>query len=56
MCLPVDRVIDEMQIQNHLTKRQVDSLLHFEVSTAIYRKWSRYLENRDFVKHVIINL
>ncbi|XP_061195480.1 helicase ARIP4-like isoform X1 [Saccostrea echinata] len=25
-----NRVIDEMQIQNHLTRRQVDNLLHFE--------------------------
>nr|XP_022335587.1 helicase ARIP4-like [Crassostrea virginica] len=35
-----NRVIDEMQIQNHLTKRQVDSLLHFEDKDPEYLDFS----------------
>uniref|UniRef100_A0A8W8LLK2 Helicase C-terminal domain-containing protein n=1 Tax=Magallana gigas TaxID=29159 RepID=A0A8W8LLK2_MAGGI len=36
-----NRVIDEMQIQNHLTKRQVDSLLHFEDKEPEYVDFSQ---------------
>lgn len=36
-----NRVIDEMQIQNHLTKRQVDSLLHYEDKEPEYVDFSQ---------------
>lgn len=36
-----NRVIDEMQIQNHLTKRQVDSLLHYEDKEPEYADFSQ---------------
>ncbi|XP_062608287.1 helicase ARIP4-like isoform X3 [Saccostrea cucullata] len=36
-----NRVIDEMQIQNHLTRRQVDNLLHFEDKEDEYIDFSQ---------------